>query len=72
MATAQRRQPSGDSRTAVGKAAGAITTAAASTSRDSVAARAYQIWQESGCPHGLDQQHWFQAERELGARAAKR
>ena len=71
MATAQHRQPSGDSRTAGGKASPA-TIAAASTSRDSVAARAYQIWQQNGCPHGQDQQHWFQAEQELGARAARR
>ena len=33
-----------------------------------VAARAYEIWQRSGCPQGKDQEHWFQAERELRAR----
>jgi hypothetical protein len=33
-----------------------------------VAARAYEIWQRSGCPNGKDQEHWFQAERELRAR----
>jgi Protein of unknown function (DUF2934) len=32
---------------------------------DKIAARAYEIWQASGRPHGHDQEHWFQAEREL-------
>jgi hypothetical protein len=35
-----------------------------------VAARAYQLWQQSGCAHGRDQEFWFQAERELRARPA--
>ena len=40
---------------------------------EQVAERAYQIWQESGCPHGRDWEHWLQAERELkGARPASR
>ena len=29
-----------------------------------IAARAHQIWQEAGCPHGQDAMHWHQAERE--------
>ncbi len=33
--------------------------------REKIAERAYQIWQESGCPAGRDQDHWLQAEREL-------
>jgi hypothetical protein len=28
--------------------------------------RAYQLWQESGAPHGLNDEHWLQAEREFG------
>ena len=32
---------------------------------DRIAARAYEIWQASGRPHGRDRDHWFQAEREL-------
>ncbi len=32
-----------------------------------VAARAYELWQKSGCAHGRDQEFWFQAERELRA-----
>lgn len=29
-----------------------------------IAARAHQIWEEAGHPHGQDAQHWKQAERE--------
>lgn len=29
-----------------------------------IAARAHQIWEETGHPHGQDTQHWQQAERE--------
>lgn len=32
-----------------------------------IAERAYQIWQESGCPDGCDLDHWLRAERELRA-----
>ncbi len=32
---------------------------------EKVALRAYQIWQESGCPEGKQEEHWFRAEREL-------
>jgi Protein of unknown function (DUF2934) len=27
--------------------------------------RAYEIWERSGYPHGLDKEHWEQAEQEL-------
>jgi hypothetical protein len=30
-----------------------------------IAALAYQLWQERGCPIGSDQEDWFQAEQEL-------
>ena len=32
---------------------------------EEIAARAYALWQESGCPAGRDLDHWLQAEREL-------
>jgi hypothetical protein len=32
--------------------------------------RAYQIWEAEGRPHGRDQAHWYQAEREVGAKPA--
>lgn len=54
-----------------GKAAPAATSTTASTAtvpgQDPIALRAYQIWQESGCPHGKDKEHWFRAEREVRA-----
>lgn len=37
-----------------------------------IAARAYEIWQASGRPEGHDQEHWFQAERELRSSRAGR
>jgi hypothetical protein len=27
--------------------------------------RAYQIWQEEGCPEGREQEHWLRAEAEI-------
>lgn len=44
-------------------AAKAATGAAVPTEK--IAARAYEIWQASGRPHGRDKEHWYQAEREL-------
>jgi len=35
--------------------------------REQIAARAYEIWLQSGCPGGRDAEHWLQAERELSA-----
>lgn len=37
-------------------------------SPETVQLRAYQIWEAEGRPHGRDQAHWFQAERELDAK----
>jgi len=34
---------------------------------EKIAHRAYEIWQESGCPEGKHDEHWLQAERELRA-----
>ena len=33
--------------------------------QDGVAALAYKMWQERGCPIGSDQEDWFRAENEL-------
>jgi hypothetical protein len=38
-------------------------------STERIAARAYEIWQANGCPEGRDAEYWYQAERELRARA---
>jgi hypothetical protein len=35
-----------------------------------VAALAYRLWQERGCPEGSPQEDWFLAERELKRPAA--
>jgi hypothetical protein len=32
---------------------------------DEIAARAYKIWQQQGCPEGHEEQHWCQAEQEV-------
>jgi len=32
---------------------------------DAIAARAYKIWQQQGCPEGREEQHWWQAEQEI-------
>jgi hypothetical protein len=33
--------------------------------QNEIAARAYQLWCERGCPIGSDQEDWFKAESEL-------
>jgi hypothetical protein len=35
--------------------------------QEQIAARAYEIWQQSGCVPGRDVENWAQAERELCA-----
>lgn len=37
------------------------------TSSD-VASRAYDLWQQRGCPEGSAEEDWLEAERELGPR----
>jgi hypothetical protein len=36
---------------------------------DLIAALAYQLWQDRGCPFGSDKEDWFRAEQELKGRA---
>lgn len=36
-----------------------------------IAARAYQIWEQQGRPHGRDREHWLQAVTELATTPAK-
>jgi hypothetical protein len=33
--------------------------------QDSIAARAYELWQERGCPDGNPETDWFAAEAEI-------
>jgi hypothetical protein len=37
-----------------------------------VAQRAHEIWLKQGCRHGQDQEHWFEAERQLKAELASK
>jgi hypothetical protein len=37
-----------------------------------IAERAYEYWQQRGCPIGTDQEDWFRAERELKNSGGKR
>jgi hypothetical protein len=34
---------------------------------EAIRLRAYHIWEREGRPHGRDQEHWVQAQVELGA-----
>lgn len=36
-----------------------------------IAVRAYEFWQERGCPIGSDEEDWFRAERELQGRTTE-
>jgi hypothetical protein len=57
MATARTTQATPSAR--------AAAQMAGAPSHERIAARAYEIWQATGRPSGHDQEHWFQAEREL-------
>lgn len=35
--------------------------------RRQIAERAYALWEEEGCPHGRDVDHWLKAEAECAA-----
>jgi hypothetical protein len=37
---------------------------------EQIAQRAHEIWVKQGCRHGSDQEHWFEAERQLKAELA--
>ena len=68
MAKAQRAQTRAVSK----RDAGTSVTVAPAAGMDLIAQRAYEIWKESGCPDGHDQENWFQAERELRVGAPRR
>jgi hypothetical protein len=48
------------------------STVVPSVSREHIAARAYVIWQQKGCPEGCDAENWQQAEQELSAQSFTR
>jgi len=41
----------------------------AATASDEIAALAYQLWNERGCPAGSPDEDWFRAEAELNNRS---
>lgn len=61
-----KAQPNGETEAMNG------TDASASACYDDIAARAYAIWKEQGCPDGRENEHWQQATEELMAGAASR
>ena len=74
MATVQKTQPGAHKVETRSTAAAKPTPGGIPT--DKIAARAYEIWLAKGRPNGHDQEHWFQAERELrstqGSRGTQR
>lgn len=36
-----------------------------SITHEQIATRAYQLWEDRGCPGGTDREDWLEAEREL-------
>ncbi len=52
-------------KTETGRPRATAPPAGGAVPREMIAERAYQIWQASGRLNGHDQEHWFQAEREL-------
>jgi len=73
MATVRKPQSATASPASERPPAAAPPTGSAS-GQDRIAARAYQIWLESGRPEGHDLEHWLAAERELtsGSRSPRR
>jgi hypothetical protein len=68
---ARSQQPSSTRKTDGGNAAPPVTKPGRAEATD-VAARAYELWEQSGHSHGKDQEHWFQAEHELRGRKPAR
>ncbi len=47
-------------------------TTSANIAHDQIAKRAHELWLKQGCRHGLDLEHWFEAERQLRAELARK
>jgi hypothetical protein len=73
MATVQRAKAPATTTTTSAKTNGGTTATITTTlAPGAIAQRAYEIWKESGCPNGRDQEHWFRAERELRSKSTLR
>lgn len=53
----------------IGLGAEIITESSSSSEFEAIAFRAWQIWQEEGCPEGRDKEHWLRAEKEMSRRS---
>jgi len=42
-----------------------VPASSSGLTEDEIAARAYEIWQERGCPEGCDEENWQLAQEEL-------
>ena len=49
------------------EAANTNNSSKTSTSTEEIAALAYQLWQERGCPEGSAEEDWYEAQRKLQA-----
>jgi Protein of unknown function (DUF2934) len=65
MATARNPQPASPGARGENQRAPVAPRALTNPPPEKVAQRAYEIWQATGRPSGRDQEHWYQAEREL-------
>jgi hypothetical protein len=54
-----------DPKTAVSSEPGVQPSPMETVDEAEIASRAYELWQERGCPVGSDQEDWFRAEEEL-------
>jgi hypothetical protein len=48
-----------------------VQTDAPEIEENAISARAYELWQERGCPDGSDREDWIRAEQELKERRAQ-
>lgn len=69
---AKKARPQAAEKSSVKESAAKASAVKASTANSpslsqSIAERAYQIWQERGCQHGRDKEDWLAAEKELTA-----
>ena len=48
-----------------------VLSRARDVTHEEISARAQALWEQQGRPHGRDEEIWLEAERQLGARAAR-
>jgi len=60
---AKQPQPAAATRTV--SASAPKSTGGNGPSHEQIAVRAYELWEHQGRPHGVDLEHWLEAERQL-------